>query len=289
MTSASASNPKYGFSPLTVPDIGAQGLEPVAQQLGRVLAGAPRHRDGEAEAALRQPGELARQHIEPPLGQAVDAVAAADQHRRQRPRQFLELGGETPRALGQLFRRDAMHRAQCPEHVGALHRIVARRHHQIGAAPGEARVLDLHPEDAAAAGALGGQRRRHRHVAAGDQNVGPGRFKTVARGIERRERVEPELRTQIPPGRADLEHLLDKRPAQRLGQAQHLAGHADLAVINRPHRGLLRGRLVRHFTSVSLVPPRPNLDLPRRRLDIASASPRFCLGPGLQYYYRILR
>src|SRR5665213_3168492 len=57
---------------------------------------------------------------------------------------------------------------------------------------GEARILHLHPENPAEAGALGGARRRHAVAAAGDEQIGPGRGQSITAGAECRPGRQPQ-------------------------------------------------------------------------------------------------
>ena len=217
IASASAEHAEIRIVAVAIPNIGGQAGETFLQHRALRVAGAARGGDGKADAAFGERDQLVAEHGEALLGQAIDGVVAADQHRDKRARQAGKDRSPAHNVGGELLRRHAMHRAEGAEHVVAGRRVVARRDDEVDLAAGEARVLHLDPEAPAAAGALDEPRRRDAVAAAGNDDVGPGWLQPAAGRIRCQAGGEPEAGWQVAPGCADNELLLGDRPAQRLG------------------------------------------------------------------------
>ena len=203
----------------------------------RLVVGAGPARRGDQQAGamlLGEVGQLFRHVAHDDRGHAEHLVGAADQHRDPGMRQVLVSRTQPRRGIGQLLRRDQVQRAARRDDVGAAQLVVLRHHDEVEQARRDLRVLQMHREGLAPAGAPDAQRRRHGGAAATDQQVGPRRLQRVAAGGGGVPGPQPEERAELPPRRAQRDSLDDRSDADRLSQSDALVFHAGLAVADNP-------------------------------------------------------
>ena len=208
-----------------------------ARPQDRLVVGAGPARRGDQQAGavlLGEIGQLFRHVAHDDRRHAEHLVGAADQHRDPGMGQVLVGRPHPRRGIRQLFRRDQVQRAARRDDVGAAQAIVLRHHDEVQQPGRDLRVLQMHREGLAPAGAPYAKGRRHGGTAATDQQVGPGRLQRVAAGCGGVPGPKPEERAELPPRRAQGHSLDDRSYPDRLCQSDALVFHAGLAVADNP-------------------------------------------------------
>src|SRR6185437_1350771 len=158
--------------------------------------------------------------------------------------------------LGEPRRRHPVDGALGHQHLVAARRIVRRDDHEVEVAAADPRVLDLDQEGVAAARPLYGDAGGGADPPAGDQQIGPGGRQWIGTRRQRPGRVGPQRRRQMRPREARQKAFLDEGEADRLGQADHLVGDADAAVMHGPDERLLHAHRVRPLLRLLVIVPR---------------------------------
>ena len=225
---------KYGLSPLpshTQPPTGAS-----ASVNTRTTAGSVR-RDGVTTTPTWSRRAIAASSAasRPPTDASswIPAVAAAYQHRDQRPAERRETRPPRLRRRGQPFRRDPVQRGAGHHHVRPGQLIVPVDHDQVEEPRVHARMLHLHqPCHVAAEGRSHGGGRS----AAADHQVRQWGTHRIA---DCRQRTWPELRRDVFPRRARLQHAHFGGKPGGLGEAERLGLQSGELFAKNPWRGAL--------------------------------------------------
>ena len=200
------------------------------------LVRSPGRRDHETRAEGRERAECGLQPVVVGIGEAVDAVPAAEHNRHARLRQPGDRLGHAGAQAAETRGGEAVRRGRRRDDVGATAAIMRRHPDQVGRVRTGLGILQHDRESTWTSKAAQAADIGDAGAAGGDRNGGPRRGELaagLAESVARRD-GSPGRRRLPYPARRDVLHLVVE--AERVGDAARLHVHAGLAVGDDPAR-----------------------------------------------------